>query len=219
MKLFYPFGLICLLNIFCLNAQTNAEDFEKKFTITEEAFSKVYQNGKSESVTYAKGGYAEIIPELLILYKQDSSNMNLAFKLGVCYRNSRTARIQAIPYFRKASTSVSDKYKGSSYKEKNAPLITFQYLGDAYHLNYEFDKAIAAYEKFIAVMAENNSTDKTLLAETNRKIEMCKTGKQLMAQPIKVKIKNLGSNVNSAYADYAPVISADQNYLFFTSRR
>jgi outer membrane protein OmpA-like peptidoglycan-associated protein/tetratricopeptide (TPR) repeat protein len=219
MKLFYTLGFAYLLNIFCLNAQTNTAEFQKKFDIAEEAFSTIYQNGKSESVTYAKGGYAEIIPALLLLYKQDSSNMNLAFKLGVCYRNSRTARAQAIPYFRKASTSVSDNYKGSSYKEKNAPLITFQYLGDAYHLNYEFDKAIAAYEKFIAVMAENNSTNKTLLAETNRKIEICRTGKQLMAQPVKVKIQNLGSNVNSAYADYAPVLTADQSYLFFTSRR
>ncbi|HKC69124.1 MAG TPA: hypothetical protein VKG26_12890, partial [Bacteroidia bacterium] len=219
MKLFYTIGFIYLVSIFGINAQTNTEDFKNKFEIANDAFSKVYQNGKSESIAYAKGGYADVIPALLELYKQDSSNMNLAFKLGVCYRNSRTARKLAIPYFSKASASVSDNCKENSYKEKKAPLITLLYLGDAYHLNYEFDKAIAAYEKFIALMAENKSTDKALLAETNRKIEMCKAGKNMMAGPVKVKIQNLGSNVNSAYADYAPVLTADQNYLFFTSRR
>jgi outer membrane protein OmpA-like peptidoglycan-associated protein len=68
-------------------------------------------------------------------------------------------------------------------------------------------------------MADNKSTDKVMLAETNRKIEMCKTAKRLVADPVKVKLQNLGKNVNSAFADYSPVLSADQESLFFTSRR
>lgn len=36
---------------------------------------------------------------------------------------------------------------------------------------------------------------------------------------VKVEIKNLGHQVNSAYADYAPLTSADGNVMVFTSRR
>jgi hypothetical protein len=36
---------------------------------------------------------------------------------------------------------------------------------------------------------------------------------------IKVEIKNLGTQVNSAFADYAPLISADATVMVFTSRR
>jgi outer membrane protein OmpA-like peptidoglycan-associated protein len=219
MKIYKLIAGLFLLNVFGLNAQADKGSFEKKFNKTEEIFSKVYQDGKEEYITYSKGGYAEAIPMLLSLYKEEPTNMNLAFKLGVCYRGSRKDRAQAIPYFSKAVTSVSDDYKGSSYKEKNAPLVAYKYLGDAYHINYQFDKAIEAYKKFIAVMAENKNTDKALLNDANRSIEMCQTGQHLVANPVKIKLQNLGDKVNSTYADYSPVLSGDGNSIFFTSRR
>lgn len=211
--------LILLLNIFCLSAQNNKGNFEKQFDRAEKIFSEVYQDGKGESSTYSKGIYSDALPLFLDLYKQEPANMNLAFKIGICLQSSRRERTHAIPYFIKAVTSVSSVYNGNSHKEKNAPLLAFKFLGDAYHLNYQFDEAIATYNKFIAVMTENKNTDKIVVDETYRKIEMCKTGKNLMANPIRLKIEKLGSDVNSTYADYSPVLSADQNTLFFTSRR
>lgn len=219
MKILNFITLILLLNIFCLSAQNNKGNFEKSFDRAEKIFSEVYQDGKSESSTYSKGTYSEALPIFLDLYKQEPSNMNLAFKLGVCLQSSRRERTHAIPYFIKAVTAVSAVYNGSSHKEKKAPIIALKFLGDAYHLNYQFDEAIATYNKFIAVMTENKNTDKIVVDETYRKIEMCKTGKNLMANPIRLKIEKLGSDVNSTYADYSPVLSADQNTLFFTSRR
>ncbi|HEV7229922.1 MAG TPA: OmpA family protein [Bacteroidia bacterium] len=219
MKIIRSIACICLLSISGLHAQTKNDSFEKDFDRAEKIFSKVYQDGKDDAVSYSKGGYTEALPLLLDLYKQEPLNMNLAFKLGICYQSSRRERAQAIPYFSKAVTAASDDYKGSSYKEKRAPLIAYKYLGDAYHLNYQFDKAIEAYDKYLAVMAGNKISDKAITADINRRIEMCKTGKRLMATPVKLKIQNLGSAVNSSYADYSPVLSADQNTLFFTSRR
>jgi len=202
-----------------LNAQNNNENFQKDFNTAEKIFNKVYQNGKDEALTYSKGGYSAALPLILSLYKEDTLNMNLAFKLGVCYLSSKRHRIDAIAYFSKAITAITNNYEGSSYKERNAPLISYKFMGDAYHLNYQFDEAIAVYKKYIAEMAENKNTDKAMLDEANRKIEMCKTAKILVASPVKVKIENLGVTVNSIYADYSPVLSADQQTLFFTSRR
>jgi outer membrane protein OmpA-like peptidoglycan-associated protein len=219
MKIYKLLLFICFINIYNINAQNTIDNFEKKFNMAEEIFSKVYQNGKDESVTYAKGGYADAIPMLLSLYKEDPTNMNVAFKLGVCYRGSRRYKAQAIPYFSQAISSVTDDYDGSFYKEKKAPLVAYKYLADAYHINYQFNKAIEAYQKYIAVMVENKNMKEALLKEINRDIEMCKTGQRLVANPINIKIKNLGSTVNSIYADYSPVLSADQSTLFFTSRR
>ena len=219
MKALISLAFICLLSIYGIRAQNNKESFEKDFERAEKIFSKVYQDGNGESLTYSQGGYAAALPIFLDLYKQDPTNMNLAFKLGVCYQSSRRERIQAIPCFSNAVTNVSEDYKGNSYKEREAPIIAYKFLGDAYHLNYQFDKAIEAYRKFITVMAENNNTDKELLAETNQKIEMSKTGKSLIATPVRMKIENLGNTLNSAYADYSPVLSADQNTILFTSRR
>lgn len=199
-------------------AQTKSASFEKEFDEAEKIFSKI-SDSKKESLTSTKGAYAEVLPVFLNLYKQDPTNMNLAFKIGMCYQSARRDRAKALPYFNKAVTSVSNDYKGGSYKEKNAPLIAYKYLGDAYHWNYDFDKAIVAYRKYISVMEQNNATDKTLLSETTRKIEMCNVGKRLVANPTKIKIQNLSNTVNSPYADYSAIFSADQNTLFFTSRR
>ena len=210
--IFTTLYLLCILNF-------KAQNFEQDFDKAEKIFSKVYQDAKNESQTYSKGGYLDALPTFLNLYKQDPTNNNLAFKIGVCYLSSRKERVKAIPYFNKAVTSTVDKYKESSYKERDAPLIAHKFLGDAYHLDYQFDKAIQSYEKFIAVMAENKNSDKELLEETNRKIKMCNNGKTLVANPVKLKIQNLGNAVNSPYADYSPVISADENSLYFTSRR
>ncbi len=219
MKILNSFLFLFILTASSLRAQNANENFEADFERAEKIFSGVYQDGKNESLTLSKGAYTEVVPVYLRLYQLEPENMNIAFKLGVCYLSSRSERERAITYFSKAVTSVSNEYKGSSYKEKNAPLIAWKFLGDAYHLDYQFDKAIEAYGKFIAVMAANNNTNKVLLDATNRKIAMCNTGKSLVANPVKVKIENLGATVNSPYGDYSMVLSADQNTLFFTSRR
>jgi outer membrane protein OmpA-like peptidoglycan-associated protein/tetratricopeptide (TPR) repeat protein len=219
MNKFTSLSILFFLSIFSLNAQIDKESFEKNFDKAEKLYDEVYKEGKAESLTYSKGGFRESRFIFLELYRQDTSNCNLAFKLGVCYLSSRRERAQAMRYFSKAATAATTDYKEHSYKERKAPLIVYKYLGDAYHLNYQFDKAIQAYQKYITVMADNKSTDKVMLAETNRKIEMCKTAKRLVADPVKVKLQNLGKNVNSAFADYSPVLSADQESLFFTSRR
>lgn len=218
MKTFTSFLIAYLISILSLNAQ-NQGDFEKDFDKAEKIFSEVYKDGENESMTYSKGGYTAVLPLLLKLHKSEPDNANLSFKIGVCYLSSRKQKAQAIPYFSKAVINISNDYNGSSYKEKNAPIIAYKFLGDAYHLNYQFDNAIEAYGKFIFFMQENNNSDKKLLDEVNQKIGMCKTGKSLVAAPVKIKIQNLGNTVNSSYADYSLVLSADQNTIFFTSRR
>jgi len=219
MKISFPIILLSILCLTKLGAQNNLQGFAAEFDRAEKIFSEVYQNGKNGSLTYSEGNYSAVRPLYMDLYKQDTTNMNMAFRLGVCFLNSRRERIRAIYYLAQAVTSVSVNYKERSYKERNAPIIAYKFLGDAYHLNYQFDKAIVAYGKYVSVMTDNKSMEKESLAEINRKMEMCKTGKRLVSDPLNVKIQNIGSSVNSIYADYAPVLSADQSRLFFTSRR
>jgi outer membrane protein OmpA-like peptidoglycan-associated protein len=200
-------------------AQEMVENFESDFNDAEKIYSKYYIDNKGESMSYSKAGFAAAVPIFLKLYKKDTTNANLAFKLGICYQSSRRKKTECIYYFSKAAASVTADYNEKSYKEKKAPFLSIKYLGDAYHLNYEFDKAIKTYEQFIAVMKQHNQTDKAILAEALQEIEMCKTGKILVAAPINIKIESLGSNLNSISADYAPVISADQKTIFFTTTR
>jgi len=212
-------AIILLSNLYKANAQTTNDSFKNDFNEADKIFAKYYKDDMGASMYFAKGGYANAIPIFLKLFKKDTTNMNLAFKLGVCYQSSRRYKSLCIYYFSKAASSVSSKYKGDSYKEKNAPLIAIKYLGDAYHLDYQFDKAIETYELFLSVLKTNKQTNQNYVNETMHEIEMCKAGKLLVANPVNIQITSLGPNINSTYSDYSPVISADQNTIFFTSRR
>lgn len=211
---FYSLTLIGVLCINFLNAQTSEAGREKSFDKANDIFNEVYDSKNANSaISYSKEGYQDVLPTFLDLYKQEPANANLAYKIGICYLNSRKDRSQSIPYLEKAASSTTDSYK-DSWKEKNAPILALKYLGDAYHITSQFDKAIDAYQKYTA-----KANDKDMIAEANRKIEMCNTAKLLQANPVKAKIQNLGPNVNSSYPDYSQVLSADQSTIFFTSRR
>ena len=197
--------ILILLSVGYLYPQSS-KDLEQDFKQAESVFAKIYTSTSDESTSNSKRGYAEALPVFLKLYKKDSTNMNLAFKIGVCYQGTRRYRLLATPYLVKATSSVTKEHNGSSFKEKKAPIVAYKLLGDAYHLNYKFDKAIEAYEKFLSATTENNSETNILIAETKQSIEICKTAKVLVANPINVKIKNLEGEVKSNSGDYSPVL-------------
>ena len=96
------------------------------------------------------------------------------------------------------------------------PDILF-WLGAAYQLGSQFDKAIESYKKYQATLTGKMLIEKTPLA--TKRIEECQNGKQLMEKEERVFIDNLGSTVNSQYDEYGPVITADESMLLFTSKR
>lgn len=157
------------------------------------------------------------------LYKQldsidNGSNANTKFKIGFCYLYAPTYKTKAIPYLEEAAKKISNNYEMGEIKEKSAPYSTYYYLAKAYHLNYEFDKAIAMYEKYKAGIEVNEKT-KAEIEEVTHDIETCNNGKELIQKPLKVVVTNLGENINTKYADYSPVVSLDEETLIFTTRR
>jgi outer membrane protein OmpA-like peptidoglycan-associated protein len=212
-------SLVCLLSSGALTAQDKNAAFGADFDKAEKIYNTAYQDGKAENLSYSKGAYTEARPLFMALHATDPENRNIDYKIGVCFLSSKKHRADAIPYFVKAITLISNDYQGSSYKERGAPLLSYKLLGDAYHLNYQFDMGIAAYAQFIKLEEELKRPDKKLIEEATRNMAQCRTGKQLMGSPVKGKIENMGIAVNSLYADYAPVLTADQQTLFFTSRR
>ena len=50
-------------------------------------------------------------------------------------------------------------------------------------------------------------------------IAQCEYGKVLSSKPINVTIEDLGNEINSPFAEYAAVVTADGKNIYFTSRR
>ena len=202
-------ALIMILNISAVLAQKTNATFDNEFNTKFKAAADIYKGGN----------YYAALPMYLDLYRLDSTNANTAYLVGDCYLRARSGKAKALPYLEKASKSISKNYKKDSPDERNAPILAYKLLGDAYHIHSKFNQAILSYELYKKELVLDKKKDDVNLKDANRKIEMCNTAKILVASPLNVKITNMGKNVNSPYGDYSPVLTADQNTMIFTTRR
>ena len=178
--------------------------------------SEIFRSKYNLAESYLNdGNFQDALPLFLFLDTLTPGNPNVDFNVGVCYINSFLDKTKAIPYLEKAIGNISLDYAGNP-DEVTSPIFAFYYLGRAYLIDYKIPDAIKYFEKFKYYLTEN---DKDLLKDVNREIEMCYNAKKLMANPVNIKIENLGEPINSPYPDYSPVISADESTIIFTSRR
>lgn len=159
--------------------------------------------------------YNEALIHLNYLLKEDSLNANYNYYCGLCYSNTNFNQNKAINYFKIALKSVNPNWKEFDYKEKNAPLLTYFFIGKMYHLLYQFDTALFYFNKF----KESFTSDHSYYKENERMIEICGYAKELINDTIEISIENLGPGINSQYDDHSPTLTANENILIFTSRR
>jgi hypothetical protein len=160
--------------------------------------------------------YWEAIRVWKELAAHDQFNANVNYKLGYCYLESNRHREKSLPYLETAAAvPANPNYDVFNINDKTAPIEVHYHLGRALHLNYKFDRAIAEFEKFLSLASSKHHLRKNAI----RQIEMVNNAKEQLANPKTFTIDNLGGVINSEYADFSPVISVDENALFFTSRR
>lgn len=100
-------------------------------------------------------------------------------------------------------------------KSSKLPEVQF-YFGKIYHLSANFDDAIEYFNKYRNIPEKLRTiTD----SEVDYEISCSKHAKEFMSQPHHAIIKNLGPVINSKYPDYVPLITSDENTMYFTSRR
>lgn len=187
-------------------------------------FTVKSQDRSTYNAKFSEGNYLileENYPQALKSFKEayliDSTNANINFKIGYCYIKTEATKNLAMPYLQKAIKNTSKNYDEDAKDEKVAPVTAHYYYGQALHLNYKFDEAIASYLKFKSYLTPGKHN--ALIKDVDRMIEISNNAKELMAIPTNYVIKNLGDSINSPYPDYSAVISADERTLIFTSRR
>ena len=100
-------------------------------------------------------------------------------------------------------------------KTSSTPEVQF-YFGKIYHLTSNFDEAIKCYNNYKSINIKKRTiTDQ----EVDYNIGCSKNAIDLISKPHRSIIKNLGDSINSKYAEYVPLITPDENFLYFTSRR
>lgn len=161
------------------------------------------------------GQYQQALQKFLGLHKLSPRNANINYKIGMAYLGINGQKEKAVPYMESAAASTSDKYK-DGYKETDAPLDALYYLGRAYHLNLEFDKAITAYKQYIS---KGNLWDEEEKAHVKRLVQNCQNAKLIVESPMSATLESLGGKLNSEFDEYAAVTDSAETMLIFTSRR
>lgn len=202
---------ILLLFIFCnfitLNLIAQDVEFKKKNFTDQNGFNEAINNLKKGDDFFSKQKkwlYIQALDYYLKANSFNPSNSLLNFKIGICYLNS-SDKAAALNYFLKAQSLKPDVDIKIEYA-----------IAQGCHFNLQFDEAIVHYKKFQTDYIGSDRNN--ILTQIDKKIAECENGKLLVSNPVNVKIDNL-TNINSKYSDYAPLITADEKLLIFTSRR
>ncbi|HBS86118.1 MAG: hypothetical protein A2W91_07835 [Bacteroidetes bacterium GWF2_38_335] len=150
--------------------------------------------------------YDRALEMFLNLYKAKSEDFELNFYIGACYLNSDFEKVKAIPYLEYAVSKKADMF----------PSLVFKDLADLYHMDYQFDKSIENYRKYLSFTDKNKNIINIEYAE--KMIRVCETAKRLTADSLKVIIEKIPGLANSDDSDIFPLVSADESVMYFTRK-
>lgn len=156
------------------------------------------------------GMYYLAIEKYKQAYAFNPNNALLNYKLGKCYLQDND-KAEAIKYFEKAydldpRISLDMEYNDVNYL-----------MARAYHLNYNFDKAIVKYKEHQSLLKPEQLAVQAEMLD--KRIQECELAGEMVANPVRVFVDNLGNVVNSAYPDYSPLVVPEEDMIIFTSSR
>lgn len=161
-----------------------------------------------------KALYKEKYTDAQLLYNKlvnaEPTNDVYNFEAGLSYLFSTFQQNKSIPFFEAA------------LQHSSTDTITelYYYLGKAYQLNSEFEKANQSFEKFDKFIDHQTKSGKILKSDVQKEINYNTNGVKYISEKVNnIFIENIGTQVNSIDREYAPVIHQSGEVILFTSRR
>jgi len=167
--------------------------------------------------------YEEALSQFQQVYQQDTTHANVAYKIGYCYLNIDGQETRAIPYLEQAARDYTFTYRDNTYSERRAPADAIFYLGNAYLINNQIEKAKKTYQEFKQLLEDNNSLfidpeNRYNLEFLNKQIRACDMALKLMNKPISYVANNVKAPINTNFSDITPVISGDGNSMVYVTK-
>ena len=165
---------------------------------------------------FAEEDYAEALYAFTQVYNDGyEDNANINYRIGVCLLELEGRKTEAIPYLETAIKNITEKYREGSFREEAAPPDAYMFLGNAYRIDEQFEKACENYKKFLAYAEEGTPQ----YIYTNIQIDACQRAKEALTSEADYAIGTLGQ-INAVRAPvYNPVISGDLGTFAFMGRQ
>ncbi len=150
--------------------------------------------------------YQDALNIYLQLYEAIPENANIAHSIGQCYLNIQGKKNLSVDYLEAAVKNMSAKHKEGTVNQVSCTYEALYDLASAYRINFMFDKAKEAYEKYAGTLLPD---DRENLDFIKHEIEVCQRAKDFILKPIAFREENLGELFNDENSNFDPVISAD----------
>ncbi|TVR75275.1 MAG: hypothetical protein EA408_00685, partial [Marinilabiliales bacterium] len=188
--------------------------------ITAQAGAQIYSQlytGRQEMFLEAEAfhlfqEYNEALPLYLELLKEDPDNAFLSYRAGSCYLNIPGEKERSIEYLEKAVTAIDSRDRRPTFRTREAPLDAIFLLGQAYHINYQFEKALEMFNDFREKL--NPSVYNAEIVDEH--IQATKNAMVSVKNPVFFLEENLGERINTRFSETNPVVSGDKSVLVFT---
>ncbi len=148
------------------------------------------------------------------LYESDSTNHNLAYKLGVCYLNIKGSERLSLDLLSFASEEYTSDINYSAAGSM-APLDVLYYLAFSCQINMELEKAIAYYEQYKKQLGTKKADE---IEYVNIQIKACKNTIEATEDGILLKRKLFTSWMELYHNAVNPVISSNDSVFMFTQK-
>lgn len=142
------------------------------------------------------------------LYVKHPDNIDIAYNLGVCYVNA-SGNPDSTLYFLKR---VAELDTAAGWTEARLELMLA--TARAEQLCGRPDEAIRICDDI-----DLHDSDRIFATATANERNVAQTGKILMGNPVRLAMRTVGEGVNSQWNDYRPILTAQEDTMYFTSRR
>lgn len=193
-------------------------EFKKQnFPSDPKGFDKALSN-YNRGIDYFQRGpryFESSLKYLLLANDFNPNNSDLNYAIGTVY-NALNLKGEAAEYYKKAA-QLDTKYK------KEGQRLT----AENFQLDMQLDRAIAEYNEYLEVLNQESAKANKKkraeidaeIAEIKHKIKECENALVVAKDTVSIIIINVGKGVNSKYPDYSAVVTADEQTMYFTSRR
>lgn len=159
--------------------------------------------------------YKDALPIYQRLLREDPENLNLKYKIGICYLNDPYQKQKSINYLLEASKGINDKnYKTNNHRERLAPPEVYFYLAQAYRVNSELENAL----KYFTLFSSELDPEVFDIEIVNDEIEACNYAIKQKLSPVYFKKRNAENMLNSRFEEVFPVISGDGKTIIFNRK-
>ena len=199
-------------------AKRNLEDGMDAFKLGKQEYDIISDNYVSthKVVAVSRNDYRhagdiyfkQALPFLSKAQDFNPLNANLNYMLGIVNFNLNPQSESSMKYLEKAINLNGKIPEDAAY-----------FLGWAFQFQLKWDDAIKYYQMYVTLLSNDPKSNALAIEDATKKIGECKIGKYETANPQRVFVDNLGTNINSSYPEYSAFITADESMIAFTACR